>query len=238
MAGLAGRGQRAVTAASLAALCAAGCMLPLQSGTRVAPSAAAPHVPDAPDMRVLTEAQARREGLAGRELVVTFGEDETDGTRMLTRWFDRARAKGSRVGDLAMYVVHDRESDAVECRTAIVPERTVEPVFTAPSTQLESVYRPVQRMVMHSQQRCQLVMHPETHSETTYTTQYDYFSKSSRTVPQTRMVTTQVMRNECHPEMVSSFETQWEWSLQSHYSPPRVDYLTTNRLREGKPVCY
>ena len=214
-----------------------GCAL-YAAGAGVHPSPVAPDVPDVPDVRVVTDEQAAAAGLTGVELVDTFLEDETDGTRMLTHWFKHAAERTSRVGDVAVYIVRDRESDAVECRTAIFPEQTVEPHYVPPSPILTGVYSPVTRMVTHYEQRCRLVPHQEWQTQTTYSSQYDFFSKSTRMVPQTRQVSRTTMRNECHQEAVSRMETQWQWGPQTRYSPPRVEYLSVNRLRQSEPVCY
>jgi len=222
--------------ASLLAL-AVGCE-PYNPGAPVSPSAAAPAVPREPDMRVVSDDEAAAAGLTARDLALTFPAGGASGAEMLAQWFGRAKESGWRVGGVAMYIVHDRENDTVECRTSIFAETSMETRFVPPSSRITNVYTPVQRLVTHMESRCQLVSHPEMHSETTYTSQYDFASKSMHSVPQTRMVTTQVMRTDCHMEPVSTFVTQWEWTPELRYTPPTTEYLATKRLREGEPACY
>jgi hypothetical protein len=208
---------------------------PELEGTPVTPSSAAPDVPREPEMRVLSEEEAAAQGLAARDVAVTFTESSNlTGADMLSAWFARAKESGARVGSIAMYVVAPRESDTVECRTAIVPERSVETRFVPPSERLTNVMHPVQRAAMHMESHCQMVSHPETHTQTTYTMQYDFASKSSHSVPHTQTVTTQVMRNECHMVPVTTMETHWEWTTERVFVPPTREYLTQKQIREGE----
>jgi hypothetical protein len=93
-------------------------------------------------------------------------------------------------------------------------------------------------MVTRYENRCHMVSKPVQRTETTYTTQYDSFSKSYRSVPQTRSVTHYEMQNECRLEPVQRMETQWEYTLESRYEPPRMEYLSSKRLKQSEPVCY
>ena len=165
-------------------------------GVAVAPSPAAPHAPSAPGMRVITADKAAEDGLTSVDLELPF-PDATDGTRMLEDWIAAARRRGAtRIGDLTLYVVKPRDADTVECRSAFYPEETVEPRWVHGTYQSVPVSRPVTRWVTHYEYRCHMVSKPVQHMETTYTQQYNSFTKSYSSVPQTRSVTRYEMRNE------------------------------------------
>jgi hypothetical protein len=216
-------------------LLAMGCV---PQGAPLAPSAAAPDAPVAPDIRVITPEQAAQAGLTPVDLDIPFAE-EADGTHMLEGWVGAARSRGAtRVGDLVVYVVKPHGDDLVECRSVLYPENSVAPEFVGGGYRLVPVTRPVTRYVTRYEYRCHMESKPVTHSETTYSMQYDSFSKSSRSVPQTRMVTRYEMRNECRSEPVSKLETHWEYTLEGRYEPPRVEYLARMRLKETEPACY
>jgi hypothetical protein len=207
-------------------------------GAPVAPSAAAPHAPSAPDMRVITAKQAEEDGLATTDLTLPF-PDASDGTSMLKDWIAAARRRGaSRVGEIALYVVKPHEDGLVECRSLFYPEQTTEPHLVPGGLRMVPVTRPVLRSVTHYEYRCHMVSKPVQHMETTYTQQYNSFSKSYSSVPQTHMVTRYEMQNECRSEPETRLETHWEYTLESRYDPPRVEYLAKMRLKESEPACY
>ena len=83
-----------------------------------------------------------------------------------------------------------------------------------------------------------LVSKPVMETETTYQSQYDSFSKSYRSVPQTRSVTRYRMQNECRSEPVTRTETHWEYTTQTRFIPPRTEMLVERRLTETEPVCH
>jgi hypothetical protein len=202
------------------------------------PSPSAPDMPRASDMKVLTDQQAADQGMSGEDLRID-GADGTDGTKLLQSWLNAARERGAtRVGDIALYIARTNEQGLVECRTAFYPEDTVEPHWVPPTTALVSVTKPVTTLVTHYENRCRLVSKPVQRSETTYVQQYDFMTKSSRSVPQTRSVTHYEMQNECRLEPVLRSETHWQLTFEHRYVPPRVDYLAAKRLREAEPVCY
>jgi hypothetical protein len=222
-----------------------GCQL---SGAPVSPSdaphevpRAAPHAPGAPDIQVITEEQAASRNLSGVALRIDFAGDDEDGTRMVSTWLDGARRRGSHlVGAITLYVVRPRasEGDVVECRTVFYPKDAVVPHTVPGGMHMVSVSRPVLRSVTRYEQRCQLVSQPVMRSETTYQSQYDFSSKSYRSVPQTRMVTHYEMRNECHTAPVTRLETQWEYGFETQFTPPRTEFLVRKELRETEPACY
>lgn len=207
-------------------------------GAPLTGSAEAPHAPHAPDMRVITAAQAEGSNLTPVDLTVPF-PDAADGTRMLEDWVAAARARGAnRVGEISLYVVKPKGDDVIECRTVLYPEHTVEPTLVGGGQRLVPVTRPVLRSVTRYEYRCHMVSKPVSHMETTYSTQYDSFAKTTRSVPQSHMVTRYEMQNDCRSEPVTSMETHWEYTLESRYEPPRVEYLAKMRLKETEPACY
>jgi hypothetical protein len=206
-------------------------------GAPVTPSPAAPDAPHAADIQVITPEQAARAGLTGTALSIAY-PDDSDGTSMVGKWLAAARRRGSdRVGAITIHIVRPQEQGPVECQSVLYPKDTVVPVTVPGQGQFISVPRPVQHMVMHLEQRCHLVSKPHMRMETTYTSQYDSFSKSYRSVPQTRTVTDYRMENECHLESVSRMETQWEYGLEWRYTPPRTEFLDEKQLRETDPTC-
>ncbi len=74
-----------------------------------------------------------------------------------------------------------------------------------------------------------------------YERQYDYASKSYRSVPKGRSVTRYEMKNECKSEPVTRWVTRYEYQYESHYVPPEWKYLseqyTTWHLVESEPIC-
>jgi hypothetical protein len=207
-------------------------------GAPIAPSAQAPDAPHAPDMQVISTEQAASAGLHGTEVSMPSADD-SDGAQMLEGWLDAARARGiSRVSDVTLYVVRASAEGAVECRVAFYPQDGVEPRWVPGTTKLVSVSRPVTRSVTRYEQRCRMVSKPVMRTETTYSSQYDSYSKSYRQVPQTRTVTKYEMQNECRSEPVMRMETRWEYTFERRYEAPRVEYLATKRLRETSPACY
>lgn len=194
--------------------------------------------PAAAELQVITPEQAAEAGMVSEELVIER-DAVADGTSMLDAWFEAAKANGAtRVGEVAIYVRRASDDGLVECRTSLYPENTVEPHWRPGTQRLVSVTRPVTRSVTRYENRCRMVSKPVQRTETTYTTQYDSFSKRTRTVPQTRTVTRYESQNECRLEPVQRSETVWEYTTQTKYEPPRVEYLSRKRLRETEPVCY
>jgi hypothetical protein len=45
------------------------------------------------------------------------------------------------------------------------------------------------------------------------------------------------MENECHMELVSRLETQWEYTTEWRYTPPQVEVLDRQMLKETAPAC-
>jgi hypothetical protein len=203
----------------------------------MAPSESAPDAPRAPDIRAITPEQAASAGLVGSSVTVPVMED-ADGSRMMAAWLASVRRQGAdRVGNVTLHVVRAGESGPVECRSTFYPKDVAVPVSVPASSHPVSVTRMVQRPVFHSEQRCQMVSKPHSRMVTTYTMQYDFFSKSSRSVPQTQTVTEYRMENECHSEFVSRLETQWEYTTEWRYTPPRVDVVDRIMLKESEPSC-
>jgi hypothetical protein len=231
------KNERAHRAALVAVFATSVACVPPVEGAPVTPSSAAPDAPRAADIQVVTPEQAARAGLTGTPVSIAY-PDDSDGTTMVGKWLAAARRVASdRVGSITIHIVRAQEQGPVECQSVLYPKDTVVPVTVPAQSQLVSVPRPVQRPVMHLEQRCQLVSKPHMRMETTYTSQYDSFSKSYRSVPQTRTVTDYQMENECRLESVSRMETQWEYGLEWHYTPPRTEFLDAKQLRETEPTC-
>jgi hypothetical protein len=158
---------------------------------------------------------------------------------MLEDWIAAARGRGAtRVGDIALYIVKPHDEGLVECRSVLYPQETVEPRQVPGTYQSVPVSHPVTSWVTHYEQRCQIVSRPVQHMETTYTQQYNSFTKSYSSVPQMHSVTRYEMQNECRSEPVTRLETHRELTFTSQYTPPRVEYLTRMRLKESEPACY
>jgi len=207
-------------------------------GAPIAPSAAAPDAPVAPDIQVITNEQAVSAGLEASEAKMTFDGGE-DGTEMLEKWLAVARARGVlRVGDLSVFIVGQRGAERIECVTKFYPQDTLVPTFVAGERRLVSVTRPVTRTVTRYQQRCHNVTKPVMHTETRYESQYDSFTKSYRSVPRTYTTTRYESKLECRSEPVTTTETRWEYGLETRYEPPRTEWLVAKRLRQSEPACY
>lgn len=222
---------------------------------------------------IVPMAEAQASGLNPVRLELGFGPDG-DGTRLLVDFLTQARSRGARyASDIAFYFVTEQEGTRTECRIDIIPYDEVKQVQVPGRTENVGTMVPVSRSVTELQYRChpatKMVTVPETHMETrcrmvskpvtrtvtTYTTQYDYFTKSSRSVPQTRTVTDYRMQNECRPESVTRMVTKtqmtnecgmesvtrmvtrYEFQYQLRFVPPHLETVTTARLRETEPVC-
>jgi hypothetical protein len=221
--------------------CALAACVPLEQkpaeGAEVAPSEDAPDAPRAADILAVTPEQASSAGLVESNLEVPV-TDDSDGSRMVATWLDAVRRRGStRVGTIAVHVVRTRDEGTVECVSTLYPKNATVPVTIPPSSHAVPVTRAVERPVFHTEQQCSMVSRPHTRMVTTYTMQYDSFSKSTRSVPQNQMVTEYQMQNECHTQLVSRLETQYEYATEWRYSPPRVELLDKEMLKESAPSC-
>jgi hypothetical protein len=98
--------------------------------------------------------------------------------------------------------------------------------YQAARTETHSHTVPTQKMVTRYEYRCHMVSRPVTRSETSYESEYDYVSKSTRMVPRTRMVTHYESQNECRSEPVTVSETHYETKTETRYIPPQ-QHVTT-----------
>lgn len=80
-------------------------------------------------------------------------------------------------------------------------------------------------MVTRYEYQCRMVTKPVTRTETVYEYRYDYTTKSSRSVPTTRMVTSYQSQNECSTVPVMRSETSYETKTETRYIPPS-DHIT------------
>ena len=234
-----------------------------------------PRAPDQPppETLIVPAARAQKSGLPEARSFLAFGPDQ-DGTKLLADFLRKAQGRGARyASDIAFYFVTDRDGRKTECRIGIVPEDEIQTIAVPGRTEGVSQMVPVARSVtemqyrcrltskmvtgpeMHMENRCRMVSKPHTRTETTYTTQYDSFSKTTRSVPQTRMVTDYRMENECQMESVTKIVTKsqmvnecgmesvtrtvmrYEFQYQTRFIPPHFASITTKKLRETEPVC-
>lgn len=224
--------------------------------------------------RVVAAREADASGLVPAMLSIPFGA-EVDGTKLVQDFLAHADGRGAHlVADLAIYFQTTQDERAVECRTDIVPE-TVTETQTRPSRwEQVPVNRPVTRTVTEHehrcrsvtkyesrsrteyQQQCGSVSRPVTRTRTVYRSQYDYASKSTRSVPTTESYTAYesqyqcksvpvyrsrmepVTRNECRMEPVTRTVTRYEFQLESRFVPARLETITRQRLREREPACF
>ncbi len=89
-------------------------------------------------------------------------------------------------------------------------------------TEMHTETVPVQKMVTHYEYRCSMVSRPVTRYETTYESEYDYSTHSTRMVPRSHMVTRYEYQNECRSEPVTRSETQYETKTSTRYIPPET----------------
>lgn len=89
-------------------------------------------------------------------------------------------------------------------------------------TEMHTQTVPVTKMVTRYEYRCSMVSRPVTRYETTYESEYDYVSHTTRMVPRSRMVTQYEYQNECRSEPVTRSETQYETKTETRYIPPET----------------
>ncbi len=224
--------------------------------------------------RVVSTGEGERSHLPARSLSMPFS-GARDGTELVAEYFQRADAAGAQlISDLAVYIRTEKDGQPAECRTEIVPETltdtqfhaaTSRPVYksvpvTRQVTEHEYRCKPVSkyesRSVTEYQQRCRTERHPVQRSRTVYSSQYDYSSKSTRSVPRTeyytdyesryechsepvtRMKSEYVTKTECGSELVTKTVTRYEHQFENEYVPAHYEYITRQRLRELEPECY
>jgi hypothetical protein len=241
--------------------------------------------PNAPERKltpvraeVVYARRAETSGLPERTLSLPFVAPEdgnVDGTELVESFLSRADIEHVRyISDLAIYLQTTRDGRAVECRSDVVPETYTETVQRPARYELVSEMQPVQRqvteyerrcrsetryeskMVTEYQQRCRTVSKPVQRTRTVYRSQYDFSSKSTRSVPHTEHYTAYeskyectrepvtryksqpVTKQECKQEPVTRTVTRYEHQLENRYVPARFDQITRQRLRELDPQCY
>ena len=221
------------------------CALPLLacvSARSAGPLGHAP--PHVPKIRIIEGGQARERGLKGRTFELPFGDNQ-DGTKLVLDFLDEAhRAGATHVSDIRIVLV-TRGARPRRCSTRLLPfakrhDYKVPHVIPG-RTEQRSVMRPVTQTVTEYQQQCRMVSHPVTRTVTNYQYQYDYASRSSRSVPVTRTVTSYEYRNECHSVPVTRTVTRYEHQLETRYIPPQLTYIAAHftdfDLIESRPEC-
>ncbi|WP_338267166.1 hypothetical protein [Corallococcus caeni] len=196
-------------------------------------------------MTLTTKEEAAASGFKPWKLAVAFGAQQ-DGTQLLLDFMKRAEAAGGRyVSDVHIVLVSDQDGEPVECRTEIVPESSVEIGRTLQSTPGRTEMRhhmvPVTKTVFENQFQCRSVTEPRTVSETYYDHQYDASSKTTRSVPRTRMVTRFESRQKCGLVPMMRTVTRFEYQFRSEYIPPRLELVSRQytrwSLKETLPAC-
>ena len=193
-------------------------------------------------IKIINDGQAAAlHGYAAQDLENPFPAG-SDGTKVILDFLAAAKNKG------ASYVSNIKitlSTQAQKCETLIAPEEDIKTrsfsVQTPGHYENRNVLKPVTQTLTEFEYRCQMVSVPVQTSQTTYTYQYDAFSKTSRQVPQTHMVTSYQMQNQCTNVPVTRTVTRYQYQFDSQYIPPRTDYLTQKysewKLAESKPAC-
>jgi hypothetical protein len=201
--------------------------------------------PFVPGIRIIRPDQAGQIGVAGRPYELRFGEDQ-DGTKLVLDFLDEAKRAGATfVSDIRIELLTTRGGEHVRCETRLLPytkkEKYVVEQHNPGRIETRSVPKMVTQTVTEQSYQCRMVSQPVTRMETSYQVQYDYTSKSSRSVPVTRMVTTYQSRNECTYVPVTRTVTRYEHQVETRFIPPSVTYLqahfTDFDLVESVPRC-
>jgi hypothetical protein len=122
-----------------------------------------------------------------------------------------------------------------------VPVAGLEAVTRFPMQQSRLVMKMVWRTEPQTESRCHMVSRTVMQTETYWTQQYDAFSKSSRSVTQTRTVPHQEMQQECRMETVWRSVSRMEPVMEWYQPPPELVWVPVTHVRwELKPdpaVC-
>lgn len=224
---------------ALVSLLLSGCMGPTAAGPV---GQATPHVPG---IRIIKPAQAAGLGLHGVPFELRFG-DKQDGTKLVLDFLDEARRSGAKfVSDIRIELHSVRDGEPLLCATELVPfarqDKEIVPTMLPARTEVRNVPKMVTSTVTDTTYQCQMTMVPVTRMETTYSYQYDYASRSSRSVPVSRMVTSYQSRQDCRMVPVTRTVTRYENQLETRYIPPSLAHLaayyTDFDLMESPPRC-
>jgi hypothetical protein len=174
------------------------------------------------------------------------------------------------VSDVVFYYASQREDGPVQCKVDVYPYDGADPQARSGQTEVAPVQRPVSGLVTEQEYRCRQVNVPVSRTEvrmenqchevktpvsryeTTYTTEYDYATKSSRTVPHTRFISEWQFKNECGLEAVPHPVTRTEVQNQCGYEPvtrsvtspesqvvpPRPEEVQNEKFTMSAPACY
>lgn len=218
----------------------AGCVRYPAAGTPV--GNATPHVPG---IRIIKSSQAPGLGLAGTPFELRFG-DKQDGTKLVLDFLEEARRSGaSHVSDIHIELRSRRQDRELICATELVPlarqEKEIVPVEQPGRVEQRLVPRLVTTTVTESSYQCQSVTVPVTRMETSYQYQYDYATRSSRSVPVSRMVTHYESRQDCRYVPVTRTVSRYENQLETRYVPPQLTQVAARYTdfdsMEGPPRC-
>jgi len=243
--------QRYGMAMALGALCA-GCVAQSYS---YQPRGGAERALRPIHAKVVTHQEALRLGRP-TPLSIPFAADR-DGTELVGQFLAQADARrAAHVADVAIYLQTRHDEQIVECRSEVVPEEVTASEWRPPTSRVESVSKPVTRMVTESvyqcrpvtssqmrsyteyQQQCSTVSHPVQRSRTTYSSSYNSLTHSSTSSPHTEYYTDYQSSYECRSvpvfrmrsEMVT--ETRCSTEMQSRMVT-RYEFQLENRYVPG-----
>ncbi len=188
-----------------------------------------------PAIPFITDSDAERFGYLAEDTRVDI-EPQGDATKQLKAALKVARSNGSvAVGEVV--VVRPR-GDSQECRSLITAERETV-AHTVPGTETQvSVPGVVTERVTENEFRCTTQSRPHTETQYTQHQEYDSFSKQSRTVTQSRQVTVYRSEQECRSNRVEKDVRRIESHLESKITPPSLEYVAQQRLKQSDPVCH
>jgi hypothetical protein len=201
-----------------------------------------PHVPG---IRIIRADQAAALKVQGQPLEFPFG-DRQDGTKLVLDFLEEAKRAGARyVSDIRIELRTARDGRSLDCVTELLPisqpGSEVVPHEQPGRVETRTVMRPVTQTVTEYTYQCRMTMQPVTRMETSYQYQYDYASRTSRSVPVTRMVTSYQSRNDCSMVPVTRTVTRYEHQIETRFIPPSLVYLRTHYsdfdMVESKPRC-
>ncbi len=201
--------------------------------------------PHAPNIKIIKHSELDTLTTTSKPYSIYFGNQD-DGTRAVEEFLKKAQAEGaSFVTDLTITLRGANEKGWNACWTNIDPEgetiRQNETRLVPGQTKSNYVLKPVSRMVTEYEYRCHPVQKSYTDYETVYESQYDYYSKSYRSVPRSRAVTKYRSEQECRSEPVTRMATRYEYQFENQYVPPRWEtiatYHTEWKLMESEPEC-
>lgn len=197
--------------------------------------------PGVPGVAVVPEGQAGGGTLHRLDATREASDDELLHSFLL----DAQQRGAAAVSRVTLHEVDARDGRAQDCSRFFAPmgqvETRMEAVMKASVPETRTVMRTVMRTEPQSEYRCHMVPRTVMRSETQWTMQYDSFTKSTRSVPVTRMVSHQEMQQECRSETTWRTVTRLEPTTELHIPPARMVWVPVShvqwRLEENPPIC-